>query len=65
MFRFDQYTFKYDRYIVVLTKRAANENLKVMQMKTSYLHFTVSSFVPADLNVILLTFSLEILYALQ
>ena len=30
MFRLDQYTFKYDRYIVVLTKRAAkamqNEN---------------------------------------
>ena len=55
----------YDRYIVVLTKRAANENLKVMQMKTSYLHFTVSCFVAAGLNVILSTVSLEILFALE
>ena len=32
MFGLDQQTFKYDRYIiVVLTKRAANENLKAMQ----------------------------------
>ena len=65
MFRFDQQTFKYGRYIVVLTKRAANENLKVMQMKTSYLHFTVSCFVPVGLNAISATFFLEMLYALK
>ena len=51
----------YDRYIVVLTKRAANKNLKVMQMKTSI----VSCFVPEGLNAISPTFSLEILYALK
>ena len=37
------------------------EILKAMQMKTSYLCFTVSCFVPAGLKVISLTFSLEIL----
>ena len=55
----------YDRYIVVVTKRAANKNLKVMQMKTSYLHFIISCFVPEGLNAISPTFSLEILYALK
>ena len=37
MFRFDKYTFKYDRYIVVLTKRAANEDLKVNNANENFL----------------------------
>ena len=37
MFRFDQYTLKYDRYIVVLTKRAANENLTVNNATENFL----------------------------
>ena len=37
MFRFDHYTLKYDRYIVVLTKRAGNENLKVNNATENFL----------------------------
>ena len=37
MVSFDQQTFEYDRCIVVLTKRAANKNLKVNNADENFL----------------------------
>ena len=53
---------------MVLTKRAVNGNLKVMQNENFlqlYPNFIVSCFVPEGLNANSLTFSLKILYALK